>query len=1145
VGRDTSIPGGTGATLERSPSYAELIPRSGDRPALAISPDLEDWPRPEPGRYVVAGEFARGGRGRILEAYDRRLDRTVALKELLSDDSQAKARFVREALVTARLQHPAIIPIFDVGRWASGKPFFAMKMLESGRSLAHAIHAAGGLDERLGLLPALVSVADAVAYAHQRGVLHRDLKPSNILLGPFGETMVIDWGLATELATAEAPRHIDSAYALAALPLTHTGSVMGTPLYMAPEQSKGKRLDERTDVYALGAILYHLLAGVPPYVEASPQDIMERLEQKPPVPLPEIEPRVPKELAAIVCKALSKDPADRYSTAQAFAEELKRFHTGQLVRAYQYPRRTLLRRWLVRHRAPVLVALAFAALFAITGAIALHRVIQEHKVAEVKNSDLIVFQARSLVEKDPTAAVAFLKSYRVLPDREHIVRDIALRAHAAGIAKHVFRRDEGAPSLAAFSSDSRLVATPRQGNKLQVVELDSGQVIAELPHRNDMDGRVQRLKFTADGTRILFSDWQGTSLYQWYFRTGELKRAGAPAPALVQHIFSTEGDWMAGMTGQATIWVRNVATSQLRELRGHSSQVESLVFGPGAQLLSASADGTARVWNVSTGTARVLEGRFPDLKVLAVPVAGTIAAADAGGTIHLWDASSGRYLASHPQFDRLNHLAFSPDGRRLAGAGESGTLRILDLATGATSSFAGHQGAIEIVALASGERVATGGLDGTVRIWNLQTGSHYVFRGHSAPVHWVQFSADEKYLSSSAADGTARVWRVRRDSEEVKVLRGHTDLAMHATFSSDGEKLATAGRDRLVRVWDLKSQTSIELQGHTDLVYRTDFSPDAGTLASAGFDGILRLWNISLQTSRKLRFHQGTIWAVKFSHRGNMVATSSADGIVGIWDARSGKLLKTRKELGPVYTVAFSPDDQLLAFAGSGGFGIWNLDSDQVSPYHSGEEVTQIAFSPDGQQFTWAGNANWLRVLDVATGKTRELRHPFGHLRAAAFSSDGRYVASADDINSIVLWDLVTNRSRSLRGHTAQITMVAFSPSSSVMASAARDKTVRLWDVSTGLPRAIYSDNGHVLNFAFSPGGEMIATVGSDISVKLWPIVPGPALSEASFYDDFRQWARSQTSAIFETDFAVENQQSQQRSGHEQATGGTATTVNQ
>jgi len=1125
VGLDEPLSVPAGSTAEPSaPSLASFSLWDGRLPAAAISPEITEWPEPEPSRYLIAGEYARGGRGRILEAYDRRLDRPVALKELLRDDSSSRARFAREALVTARLQHPAIVPVFDVGRWPSGKPFFSMKMMTSARSMAQVIDETRKLEGRLTLLPALVTVANAIAYAHQQGVLHRDLKPSNILLGPFGETVVIDWGLATDMAAALRPVRVESVYQLVALPLTQTGSVMGTPLYMAPEQSKGNRIDERADVYALGAILYHLLAGAPPYADAGPREIMQRLEREPPAPVEGSEPEVPQELVAIVGKALARDPADRYPSAQAFADELKRFQTGQLVRAYHYRRRTLIRRWLSRHKPPILVGMVFLAVFVAAGTVALRRLIQEHDVAQARSDDLILFQARSLLDRDPTAALAWLKSFQVLPHRESAVREIAFKAHSLGIARHVFRRDESWLSYVAFSPDSRSIATARRGRKLQVVDLESGAVIGELSHGNGLDGRIKKVSFASSGTEVLFSDWQNNLLYRWNFRTGELRSISTPGAEIVREVLSPDGKWMVAITSLAELWLWNVQTSKKKRLQGHRGRVNDVAFSAQAdELISTSADGTARVWNLSSGAGRALQGSFSELKAVSVSNAGTIAAADAQGTIHIWDAASGAHLSSHPHGEELRGLAFSPDGDQLASGGESGKLRVLDISTGITSSFSGHQRAILAVAFASRQRVATGGLDGTVRIWDVKGGSHHVFRGHSAPVSQVAFSSDEKYLASSGEDGTARVWPVAGTNEEERVLVGHTDLTMHAAFSPDGQKLATAGRDRTVRIWDLKSGASAVLRGHTDLVYRTAFAADGKILASVGFDGVVRVWDIPSGTGRDLLHHQGTIWNVKFSHRGHTLASAGADGTVALWDLQSQTPARSRKDLKAVYTLDFSPDDRLLAFGGSDGFGVWNLETGEVSPFRPGEEATEVAFSPDGRKLAWAGNANWVRVLDIASGRIAQLAHPEGHLRTVAFSPDGRYLASGDDVNTVVLWDLDANRSRLLRGHDAQILTVAFSPVGALLASGSWDNTVRLWDPSTAALLGILLDNNHVLNFAFSPNGQTIAAVGGDEGVKLWPVRRGAGFSESAFFTDFTQWAHSETSAVFESDFVPHN----------------------
>jgi tetratricopeptide (TPR) repeat protein len=289
-------------------------------------------------RYVLGKEVARGGGGRIIEAFDRALDRTVAIKVPL--DASGAARLRDEADALARLQHPSIVPVYDVGVGDDGLPFFAMTLV-GGRSLRDAIKEAATLEARLGLLPAVLAVAEAVAFAHARGVLHRDLKPGNVLVGEFGETLVIDWGLAVGIDhRAE-------------------GAIEGTPAYMPPEQARGDAVDERADVYALGAMLYHVLTGAAPYSNTD-RRALDAVLAGAPEPIELSQPRAPRDLVAIAGKAMARDPAARYPSARQLADDLVRFQTGRLVSARRYSPVARARRWIGRHRAAVAIALTVA-----------------------------------------------------------------------------------------------------------------------------------------------------------------------------------------------------------------------------------------------------------------------------------------------------------------------------------------------------------------------------------------------------------------------------------------------------------------------------------------------------------------------------------------------------------------------------------------------------------------------------------------------------------------------------------------------------------------------------------------------------------------------------------------------------------------
>ena len=414
------------ATLSEIGRSERRVARHATTPAPPPLNDAE--------RYTVEGEVARGGLGRILRVHDRKLDRTLAVKLLVHGGREAAARFAREATVTARLQHPSIVPVHETGVWPTGEPFYSMKLI-SGHTLHEAIARAATLRDRLALLPHVVAVAEAIAYAHAQGVIHRDLKPANILVGPFGETVVIDWGLAHDRLQEE---------------IGQPGDVVGTPAFMPPEQASGGTVDEQVDVYAIGAVLYQLLTGAPPYSGSRSTEILARVRAERPAPLSLHEPRVPEDLAAIVDKAMARDPRDRYASARELAEDLRRFHAGRLVGAHRYSLPRLLWRALVRHAAIVAVTAAALLLLAGLGVVAMRRVVTERAAAVARTNELRLLQAHSALDKDPTLALAWLKSYpataRDWPRAAQLAADAASRGHA----RHLLRGSQGTVRTLAF-----------------------------------------------------------------------------------------------------------------------------------------------------------------------------------------------------------------------------------------------------------------------------------------------------------------------------------------------------------------------------------------------------------------------------------------------------------------------------------------------------------------------------------------------------------------------------------------------------------------------------------------------------------------------------------------------------------------------
>ncbi|HXU71449.1 MAG TPA: protein kinase [Polyangia bacterium] len=1000
-------------------------------------------------RYDVRDEFARGGLGRIFRAHDRRLGRPVAVKQLIAGGSEAARRFIREALITARLQHPAIVPIYEAGRWPSGEPFYAMKLV-SGRSLDQVVKGKS-LADRLTLLPNIIAVAEAMAYAHSQRIIHRDLKPGNVLVGSFGETVLIDWGLAKDLSSGTevapdammTPYHDDS---------TEAGTVLGTPTYMPPEQAEGKPVDERADVYAIGAILYHVLAGAPPYSGGSSAETLARVLSEPPPPLSSRESGVPRDLVTVVEKAMARDPAGRYPSAKELADDLVRFQAGQLVSAHHYSPLEMARRWVQRRRAPVSVAVALLTALAFTGVLAVSRIAHERDrarseraearaaqaQAEKRESELVLAQAQQSLDDDPTAAVAWLKQYPDTGDWR-AAQAIFGDALSRGVATRVW----SGVSRAAFSPDGQL-ATWGVDGAVRLWSPDGktatlGQV---------GDARVREVLFAPGGAGIVVQRID-ESIELWDPRTLAPKPLHRRAASYDHVHLSPDGKWLGAVAddGSVDLWsLPDGAPRPLADARAHATTMSFLRDG---KVAVGSQDHHVRVYDIESGAARI--------------------------------------VATHPT--QVARVRASPDGRRLVSSDPLNVTFVSDLKTGASHKFVGRaeQGRVVSEFAPDGTvALALGG--GALVLVDPDTGATRSLRGHTTQVTQARFLPDGKRLVSGAEDGVVRVWDVA--SGESIPLVGHAAEITSVDVSPDGTLVATGSADKSVRLWTLGGAPRVVRHPETEL-YAVAFSTDGARVAVGGAGGFVEACDTATLGCRTLAGPRGEVESILFLRDGRLLS-GSFDATVHLWDA-TGKPLASYAGQEPIWSLAASPDGTRVAFTAAerslvtvelaGGA---RKEAKSDGPLSSWD----VAFSPDGKLVAVGEGAD-VRVWDWAAGTSKLLRGQTGLVQHVAFAPSGTRLAAASADTTVALWDLDSGTPRLLRGHTNGVKLVAFSPDGGTLASSGLDGSVRLWRVSDGSSRVLLGHRGAVPCAVFSPDGRMLVSAGDDHTVRLWDTATG------------------------------------------------------
>ena len=1086
--------------------------------------------------------------GVVYEAEQERPRRHVALK-LMSSAGLATAaqrrRFEREAQAAADLNHPGVVTIHEFGEVAD-QPYFSMELVEGEELGTYVVEHELSVRDKLSLMQ---RVCEAVAYAHQRGVIHRDLKPANILVREDGQHKVLDFGLAklTELTAGEALGT-----------LTMDGQVLGTVPYMAPEQTLGQQgeIDVRTDVYALGVILYEVITDALPY-DLQTADVLEAMRR-----IREQEPRRPSTIAravddeveTILLKALAKEKERRYQSADALAADIGHYLAGEAIEAKRAS--AVYQLWKLAHRyravlIPVAVALATVLAVAV---VAFIRIRSERDRAVVAERDAQIAQAETASHRRPAVAA----------------------------------REEEARQRQAAQTVAREAERESYYNAI---------ALADAKLEDGLYDQVKRLLWSVTEEHRRW-EW-GRLMHLCHLDLVTLKWPSGSPPTSVA--WTADGGRAATGFRDGTVRIWDADTCEdLLVLRGHEREVGALTFfSEDRRLLTASPDGTVRIWDAETGRElRVLKAHPPSQQ----GGVGVFVALNADGsrmaingpdlTARVWDVASGTELSAleipgerpiRVGLDGYGGVAISPDGKHALTFGADEAVSMWDAATGQELlAFGGHSAVIghPLAAFSpDGRRVATFD-EKAVRIWDVATGAELLAwtlpatgRPERGPRH-LAFWPDGRRLMAQRFGGPATVWDSEtgeqvsvwpegvlgsrwafpqdgrqvlteaglRDPKTGKLLvalQGHESFVSSAALSPGGTRVLTASADGTVRIWRAKvSRDVLSLGGHSGLVNSAAFAPDGHFVLTAGYDGTARIWDsntgeelLSLgppptlgESVDLLDDERGAVLAAAFSPDGRSVATAHTDGKVKVWNATTGREeLSLPHHFGSLSAdssyLAFSPDGRRLVTSGSRGEAVVldAMTGEELAVLAGHGRARRAAFSPDGgrivtvQDFAGASEDRAPRVWDAETGQ--ELLSLPGHADgtlSAAYSADGELVATGGRAGTAKIWDARTGRELvALEGHERlPISAVAFSPDGSRVATASFDSRIKIWDVETGRELLTLADHpGNYVSLAFSQDGRLLLA-GGRTGTRIWEAVDS-TLSPEGLAEVKRQRYRS------------------------------------
>ncbi len=1038
---------------------------------ITVRTDM-DWPKVRD--YEILSIIGSGGMGIVYKARHRTLHRAVALKTLRGAalaDPEFRERFQVEAEAVARLQHPNIIQVFEVGTVEAKPgethptPFISLELV------------LGGSLERCTKRPQspryaaeiVEKLARAVQFAHRQGVIHRDLKPANVMLTLDGEPKIADFGLAKQLG---AERDSGGRF------LTQAGTVIGTPEYMAPEQANGDAPTPAVDIYALGVILYEMLTARVPFSAETPLQTIDLMRRQEPVAPRQLQPGLPRDIETICLKCLEKDPAKRYATAEALADDLRNFLDNRPIRARRLNGYERLARWCRRN--PLVSA----------------------SLAVVVGTFLIAFLLVSLSYWRADAAR----------------QEEAKQRQEAERKERAERWERYRASIAAASSALRLYnvegarqnleATPQEYRNWEWRHFCSQLDLSQHVMRAD-DTVVTGFGISPNGDRAILYGKNGFARIWDSIACKEI-RTIQNTPELFGSVMSNNGRLFAYCAKDNTVTIRNVDTNTIIcELRGHSMKPHVVQFTAGdSRILTASEDGTVRLWDVVTGEAVCILRPFKTFPKSAriSPDGHRIVVANEDRTdVRLLDLETGSEIARLSGHDRgLEGVCFTRLGDRfVTGEGfPSNNLRLWNSKTGQLIAVLGRHG--NMVAKTAfncdGTRFASASLDQTVRLWDGVTGkSVATLKGHYGRVVSLGFSPDGKQLVSGSLDHTARIWDAENGAP-LTVLIGHTNFVREVAFTSNGKHVVTASTDSTIRIWDPQAMENDGiLRGHRSFVYSVVYFRDGKRIASAGWDGTVRIWNVATGKQTAIFDHgsNSIVTSVAIHPEGRILASRVRGGTY-LWDIQTGRELHRWSSPSDDWKdsrVAFNPSGDLLATGSRSVVQLWDVATFKEVAAFNGhkDDVRDVVFSPDGKLLASSGDDKdgTIRIWDVRSKKPlRVLEADKDGVYTLAFSPDGKILASASNDGAARLWDTESWRQTAIMTHGTSVFGLAFSPDQSRLACACADNSIRLWDVATHLSVADlrgHTDYAHAI--VFSPDGTKLISASGDFTLRIWDTV--------------------------------------------------------